>query len=64
MTKKGEHQTPGSLHPLARLNEEQVVEIRNLHKHKISPTVLAKQYRMSVSTIERIVAHKSWKHVP
>ena len=49
---------PGSLHPNAKLTEEQVSEIRQ-HLRR-----LAQQYGISPSTFAQLANGRSWRHVP
>ena len=53
----------GSVHPLAKLNEEQVVEIRSLYDRGWTQQVLANKYGVARQTISKIVNHKRFKHV-
>jgi len=47
-------------HGRAKLNKEQVLDIRNKHKLGKSIRCLAKEYSMSRPTISRIVNNKGW----
>lgn len=48
----------------AKLNETQVLEIRNRYAQgNITQEQLAFEYGVAPSTIERLINHKSWKHL-
>lgn len=53
----------GSVHPGAKLNEDQVVEIRLLYSRGFTQQVLAEQFGVARQTISKIVNHKRFKHV-
>lgn len=53
----------GRHNPSAKLNEEQVRQIRGLFKAGVRRKELAQQYNISYSTIKYIVRYKSWTHV-
>lgn len=48
----------------ARLKNEDVVNIRAAYAAGVSPTKLARRYRVVKGTIGHIVARRSWKHLP
>jgi hypothetical protein len=48
----------------SKLNEHQVVEIRNMAMAGISMQVIADKFSVSRRNISEIVRRKSWKHVP
>lgn len=53
----------GSAHPSAKLNEDQVIEIRNLYKQGIDQKTLAEKYKVVRQTISKIINKKRFKHV-
>lgn len=70
MMKKGRNSKPprnlhvvGSVHPGAKLNEEQVVEIRSKYLQGSTQQTLANQYGVVRQTISKNVNHKRFKHV-
>lgn len=64
---KGRHSKPplfrGAEHKLARLTDEDVRQIRALHKRGASQTDLAKRFEVSLSSVHRIVHNQTWRHV-
>jgi hypothetical protein len=54
----------GSSNPSAKLTEDGVRHIRELHVARTTCQQLAKAYHVSSDTIWRIVSRRSWKHVP
>lgn len=65
--KRGRHVThdvKGIKHPLAKLNELNVIQIRkSYHSDKVSAANLAKQYKVGLMTIYDIVKNHTWKHI-
>ena len=53
----------GENHPLSKLNEEQVVEIRNLLKNKILQKEIANKFNVAIETISDIKFKRTWKHI-
>lgn len=53
----------GSMNGAAKLNEDQVVEIKELLSEGTSGTEIAKMYGVSKDTISMIKTGKTWKHV-
>ena len=53
----------GTAHPLAKLSEEQVREIRKFHKLGVSESKLAIQFSISQSHVSRIIQQKEWQHI-
>src|SRR5262245_26460201 len=47
----------------ARLNEQQVLEIRALHSDGVNNCALARRYGVSDTTIWAIVHRKKWRHI-
>jgi len=63
MVKKG-RQSKGENQSFSKLTEKQVKEIRTINKiDKYSYIDLAKQYKVSRTTIYNIVNLKAWKHI-
>ncbi len=55
--------TMGEDHHLARLTEDSVREIRQLHQDGVPGTELASRFGMSTATISQVVRRYTWKHV-
>lgn len=55
--------TTGSLHPCAKLNEEQVREIRRRRAQGESSASLAQYFGVHASTVRKTVAGNIWRHV-
>lgn len=53
----------GSLNNAAKINENDVVQIRLQNANGITATILAKIYKLSISSICNIINKKTWKHV-
>jgi hypothetical protein len=53
----------GSNNPVAKLNEEDVIRIKNRLARGESQTVIAKEYNINKSTIYKIAKGISWTHV-
>lgn len=53
----------GSSHPRALITEEDVIDIRNTPKSPTRTQDLCKKYNLSKSSINTIIARKSWKHI-
>ena len=53
----------GSKHGTAKLNEEDVINIRLAYKQGITQTSLAIRYNIRQTNISEIVNYKTWKHV-
>ena len=53
----------GEKHPLARLTEMNVKDIRQRSASGVRTKVLANEYGMTMSAIRRAVKRKSWSHV-
>lgn len=63
VSKGRESKLKGSLHPHAKLKEDDVVKIKNKLKEKVLMRILADQYKVSVGTIRAIKGGYIWKHV-
>jgi len=58
-------QPRGSAHGRAKINEAQVVEIRQLHRERgMIPRELGEMYGVSTAAVEFIVKRQTWRHVP
>jgi len=53
----------GEGNPAAKLNENQVREIKIALRDRIKREILAQRYNVSVATIKAIRSGKLWKHV-
>lgn len=53
----------GESHPMAKLKEEDVREIRRRHANGRLKSELSRDFGVSVQTITLVVERKSWKHV-
>lgn len=53
----------GSIHPIAKLTDNDVLEIRASHQKGDSTSVLAQKYKVSLVTIRSIVRRASWTHI-
>ena len=53
----------GSVHPGAKLNEDQVLEIRKLYEQGWTQLALGSKYGVVRQTISKVVNHKRFKHV-
>lgn len=54
----------GSTHQMAKLKDEDVLEIRRLIKNKIVHTEIAKRFGIKRSNVSAIGTRKNWKHLP
>ena len=60
---RGQH-IKGSKHVLAKLVEQDVLDIRHQYDHKLkSQSEMAREYNVSVQLIYQVVHRKTWKHV-
>lgn len=69
MISKGRNSLPprnphivGSVHPGAKLNEEQVAEIRKMYASGVVQQKLAEQFGVARQTISKVVNYKRFKH--
>jgi Mor family transcriptional regulator len=53
----------GSKHPIAKLTDQDVLEMRALHKNGTSTAELSQKYKVSLVTIRSIVRRASWTHI-
>ena len=53
----------GSKHPLAKLNETEVIEIRSRRAYGAPLDELAHTFHVSVSSISKICVGKTWRHI-
>ena len=60
--KHGTHQT-GERHNKAKFMNEDILLIRNMYCNGTTAKDIARQHNVNISTIQRIVALKTWKHV-
>jgi hypothetical protein len=54
----------GARHPMAKLSETEVRQIRALHARGVSQTELAQVFPVNQRSISNIVLRKTWKHLP
>ncbi len=54
----------GESHPMSKLTEKQVYEIRELSKKGFSANVIARNYKVSTWNVEEIAERKTWTHLP
>lgn len=54
----------GTLHPMVKLTEADVLEIRRVHATGVGLPPLAERFSVSCASICNIVNRKSWKHLP
>jgi len=53
----------GENHPSAKLTNEQVKQIRELHNQGFSTNVIARNFKVSKWNVEQIVKNKTWTHI-
>lgn len=54
----------GSDHALSKITEEDVLEIRDMHRNGMSPSKIALKFSMvSLSTIKSVVYNQRWRHI-
>jgi transcriptional regulator len=53
----------GEMHPKAKLTNEQVKKIRELHEKGFSDNVIARNFKVSSWNIREITKRKTWKHL-
>jgi len=53
----------GERNGMCKLNERQVLNIRNLHESGMKPSVLSFIYKISTGHINDIIARRMWKHI-
>ena len=53
----------GSKHPGAKLNEEKVRKIKLLKSDGVKVIIIASQFGVSKSTVEKVIHGDYWKHV-
>ena len=53
----------GELHPSARLNEANVLKIREMASAGVKGATIARKYGVDPGTIYAIVNRKSWTHI-
>jgi len=54
----------GEAHPMHKLTEEQILQIRELYKigHR-NVNVIARNYKVSPANIKKIVTNQTWTHM-
>lgn len=63
LSNKGKHNHHNENNPMAKLNEQKVIEICKLIKNGVNVNKISKMYNTSTSTINRIKYKKSWTHI-
>lgn len=64
MLRKGRRPSrKGTKHPLAKLTDENVVDIRRQHRNGKTMYRIAKDTGMSAGQIRRIIFRKNWTHI-
>lgn len=70
MIRKGRNSPPprnphvvGSVHPLAKVNEDQVIEMRELYRKGWKQKSLSEKYGIARQTVSKIINNKRFKHV-
>lgn len=53
----------GESHPRAKLTNEQVRKIRELHTQGFSTNVIARNFKVSKWNVEQIIKNKTWTHI-
>jgi predicted DNA-binding protein YlxM (UPF0122 family) len=53
----------GESHPRAKLTNEQVIKIRELHTQGFSTNVIARNFKVSKWNVEQIIKNKTWTHI-
>jgi hypothetical protein len=53
----------GSRHGMSKLNESQVLEIRQMNQEGQTSTSIAKNFGLSLGTVSGIVLRRNWKHI-
>jgi hypothetical protein len=62
--KNGRHNLKGSRHPKSKLEEEEVLKIRELYERKVfTRTELGEMFGVTEGTISYIVKRMTWKHI-
>lgn len=66
MTDKRRYKMPdntGEKHGNAKLSEEDVLEMRNLHARGVKQRAIAEQFGLSYQQTSRIINRKQWTHI-
>jgi hypothetical protein len=64
MVRKGRNKgSKGVNHPLAKLSEKNVLEIRKLKSDGMSSIEISKMYPVTYQMVDRICNRKAWKHI-
>lgn len=59
----GLYNIKGSKHPQAKVNEEQVLEMRKMHDEGYTSTQIANKFGISPRNTRDIVSKRLWKHI-
>lgn len=68
---EGNHNVKGENHPLAKLTNQDIIDIRAMYfprarlknNGKYNCVQIANMYNLNVSTIRRIIKNRSWSHI-
>lgn len=58
-----DRQSRGDSHPKSKVNEKDVLEIRQLPKYGLPLRTIANMYGITISTAGRIINKKTWAHI-
>lgn len=53
----------GEKHPRSKLTEKDVLEIREAAHNGFSRAILAKQYNVGITAIDKIITRHTWRHI-
>jgi len=53
----------GGKNPGSKINEEDVISIRNRYKNNEKVSTLAKEYKITPTSVRRILNRETWKHI-
>ncbi len=53
----------GESHPMSKLTNEQVKQIRELYSQGFSTNVIARNFKVSKWNVEQIIKNKTWTHL-
>ena len=57
------HSRRGENHPRAKLTNDQVRQIRELHSKGFSASVISRNFKVSKWNIDEIVKNHTWTHI-
>lgn len=53
----------GNNHPMSKLNENNIIEIRKLYETGLTNVIIADIFKVDQATIARITSNKTWSHI-